>query len=219
MYSDRYKYFGAIPYRNLEFTILDNINCKNSCLLVYEPGEGIIVGFELRPDNTAEHKKKFYWTIPGGKNDERDMSIISSAIREFTEEIGVDFKKLNLGDRICLVYGKKHGKKDRETWTIMVSMCVDNLKLFYGDKGKKDKEMTKIGYISWPPNNLPFTEDIFMGKDINDITITTIGKPNGKETGRLRREIDYFKVSPKLLYPDLFNVVARSIGFYHGDII
>lgn len=63
-------------------------------LPLYEKDGELYIVFTKRTEKLREHKGQI--SFPGGKYDNKDLNLLSTALREFEEEVGVSRKKVSI---------------------------------------------------------------------------------------------------------------------------
>lgn len=71
-------------------------------ILLYEEGGRIKIPLILRPENSGIHSGQI--SLPGGKQEPEDENLVSTAIRETSEEIGVPSKSIEVIGKLTQLY-------------------------------------------------------------------------------------------------------------------
>jgi 8-oxo-dGTP pyrophosphatase MutT (NUDIX family) len=86
----------------MNFTIREDAQPSGVLILFYPVGNKIYTVFILRPTYEGVHSGQV--SLPGGKQEPGDLDITETALREASEEIGVDSKEVQIIGKLTDLY-------------------------------------------------------------------------------------------------------------------
>jgi len=89
-------------HRLLNGSVPDDARLSSVLILLYPDHEAIAFPLMLRPEYRGVHSGQI--SLPGGKSEETDESIVYTALREAREEIGIDAGQVQVIGRLTEMY-------------------------------------------------------------------------------------------------------------------